>query len=49
MDVLLGGGARVVRQYLAAGRVDEMTVSLVPVFLGGGDRLFDNVGGDVAR
>jgi dihydrofolate reductase len=43
-DVLIGGGARVVQQYLAGGLVDEMTVSVVPIFLGGGDRLFDNVG-----
>jgi dihydrofolate reductase len=44
-DVLIGGGARALQQYLAAGLVDELNVSLVPIFLGGGDRLFDNVGG----
>ena len=32
------------RQYLAAGLVDEIVVSLVPVLLGGGARLFDNLG-----
>jgi dihydrofolate reductase len=40
-DVALAGGADVARQYLNAGLVDEMEISLVPVLLGGGDRLFD--------
>jgi dihydrofolate reductase len=48
-DVIIGGGARVVQQYLAGGLVDEMTVSVVPIFLGGGDRLFDNVSGPDQR
>ena len=43
-DVSLGGGATAVQQYLAAGLVDEILISLVPVFLGGGCRLFDNLG-----
>jgi dihydrofolate reductase len=43
-DVVLGGGASVVRQYLAAGLVDEVGVSLVPVFLGSGERLFEGLG-----
>jgi dihydrofolate reductase len=43
-DVSLGGGAEVAQQYLAAGLVDEMQISIVPLFLGGGARLFDNVG-----
>jgi dihydrofolate reductase len=43
-DISLGGGASVVQQYLAAGLVDEILISLVPVFLGGGTRLFDNLG-----
>jgi dihydrofolate reductase len=43
-DVLIGGGANVVQQYLAAGLVDEVNVSLVPIFLGDGARLFDSVG-----
>jgi dihydrofolate reductase len=42
-DVSLGGGANVVQQYLAAGLVDEILVSVVPIFLGGGARLFDNL------
>jgi dihydrofolate reductase len=43
-DVLLGGGASVVQQYLAAGLIDELTISVVPILLGGGSRLLDNVG-----
>jgi dihydrofolate reductase len=43
-DVSLGGGATAVQQYLTAGLVDEILLSLVPVFLGGGTRLFDNLG-----
>lgn len=42
-DVSLGGGASAARQYLNAGLVDEMILHLVPVFLGGGERLFDEV------
>ena len=43
-DVALGGGASVAQQYLQAGLVDEMTIHLVPILLGGGARLFDNLG-----
>jgi dihydrofolate reductase len=43
-DVVIGGGASVVQQSLAAGRVDEVNVSIVPRFLGSGERLFDNLG-----
>ncbi|MGC2048604.1 MAG: dihydrofolate reductase family protein [Gallionella sp.] len=46
-DVALGGGAQAAQQYLAAGLVDEMTISLVPVLLGSGERLFENLGGDL--
>jgi len=42
-DVSLGGGADAARQYLAAGLVDEMEISLVPLLLGRGERLFDGV------
>jgi dihydrofolate reductase len=48
-DVSLGGGATVVQQYLAAGLLDEMLLSLVPVFLGRGTRLFDNLPDDMPR
>jgi dihydrofolate reductase len=42
-DISLGGGASVVQQYLAAGLLDEMLISVVPLFLGRGARLFDNL------
>jgi dihydrofolate reductase len=44
-DVALGGGANVAQQYLKAGLIDEMQIHLVPVLLGAGARLFDNVPG----
>jgi dihydrofolate reductase len=37
---VIGGGAATIRQYLAAGHVEELNVSLVPVFLGSGERPF---------
>jgi dihydrofolate reductase len=40
-DIVLGGGASTIRQYLAAGLVDEMHVPVVPVLLGSGERIFD--------
>jgi dihydrofolate reductase len=42
-DIRLGGGANVARQFLTAGLVDEMVLSLVPILLGSGERLFDGV------
>jgi dihydrofolate reductase len=44
-DVLLAGGADAVHQYLAAGMVDEFDLHVVPLLLGDGERLFENVGG----
>jgi dihydrofolate reductase len=46
-DVSLAGGASAARQYLAAGLVDEMEISLVPTLLDSGERLFDGVGDDL--
>ena len=43
-DVALGGGANVAQQYLAAGLIDEFELHVVPVLLGGGERLLENVG-----
>jgi dihydrofolate reductase len=40
-DVAVGGGADVIRQALAAGRVDELVISTAPVILGAGKRLFE--------
>ena len=44
-DVSLGGGANVAQQYLAAGLIDELQLNVVPIFLGDGTRLFDNIAG----
>jgi dihydrofolate reductase len=43
-DVLIGGGANVVQQYLAARLVDEFELHVVPILLGDGVRLLENVG-----
>jgi dihydrofolate reductase len=46
-DVRLGGGASAAQQYLAAGLIDELQLNIVPVLLGDGERLFENVGADL--
>ncbi|APA98256.1 dihydrofolate reductase family protein [Nocardia seriolae] len=43
-DVRLGGGAGTIRQFLAAGLVDELHVAIVPILLGAGERLLENLG-----
>jgi dihydrofolate reductase len=43
-DVTVMGGAETGQRYLAAGLVDELSVHLVPVLLGNGLRMFDNLG-----
>jgi len=40
-DVHVMGGADVIRQALAAGLVDELTIIVAPVVLGGGKHLFE--------
>jgi dihydrofolate reductase len=40
-DVSVMGGADVIRQALRAGLLDELSISIAPVVLGGGKRLFD--------
>jgi dihydrofolate reductase len=41
-DVVVMGGADVIRQALRARHVEELTISIAPVVLGGGKRLFDD-------
>jgi len=43
-DVVIGGGASTIQQYLAAGMVDEFELHVVPILLRQGERLFENVG-----
>jgi dihydrofolate reductase len=40
-DVVVMGGADLLRQYLNAGAVDELTLTVAPVLLGEGKPLFD--------
>jgi dihydrofolate reductase len=40
-DVFVMGGAQIIRQALAAGIVDELTIIIAPVVLGAGKRLFE--------
>jgi dihydrofolate reductase len=47
-DVTIGGGADVINQYLAAGLVDEIQLNIVPLLLGGGARLFEGIGPNIA-
>jgi dihydrofolate reductase len=42
-DIILAGGASCLRQYLAAGHVDEFVLSVAPLILGGGERIFDGI------
>jgi dihydrofolate reductase len=44
-DVRVGGGASVVRDFLAAGLVDQLHVAIVPILLGDGIRLWDDLRG----
>ena len=46
-DVLIGGGAKTINQFLAAGLLDELDLHVVPLILGGGARLFEGVGPEV--
>jgi dihydrofolate reductase len=39
-DVRIGGGVSTVRQYLTAGRIDELHLAARPVLLGEGENLF---------
>jgi dihydrofolate reductase len=48
-DISLAGGAEIAQQYLAAGLIDEMLLNVVPVLLGDGTRLFENLGGAEVR
>src|SRR3954447_12599359 len=46
-DVLIGGGADVINQYLASRVVDEVELHVVPILLGAGERLFEGVSPDL--
>lgn len=44
-DIRVGGGASVVREFLKAGLVDRLHVAVVPILLGQGIRLWDDLRG----
>ncbi len=44
-DVAVGGGASTVQQYLRAGLIDEFELHVVPLLLGAGSRLFEDLDG----
>jgi len=46
-DVMVMGGGDVIRQALAGGHVSELHLTLSPVLLGGGKRLFDGTTGSL--
>jgi dihydrofolate reductase len=48
-DVSVAGGAEVIRQLLAAGAVDELTLHVVPLLLGGGASLFAGLDPEAVR
>ena len=41
-DVRVGGGVATIRAYLRARLIDEMHIPVVPILLGGGERLLDD-------
>jgi dihydrofolate reductase len=48
-DVLVAGGGSAIDQAISAGLVDELQLHLAPVLLGGGVRLFGDVGPEPPR
>jgi dihydrofolate reductase len=42
-DVRIGGGVATIRQYLAAGAIDEMHLAVSPVLLSEGENLFADI------
>jgi dihydrofolate reductase len=44
-NIRIGGGATVIREFVAAGLVDHMHVALVPLLLGRGSQLWDGLEG----
>ncbi|HEY4333250.1 MAG TPA: dihydrofolate reductase family protein, partial [Ilumatobacteraceae bacterium] len=43
----VGGGVATVQAYLRAGLIDEMHITISPVLLGSGERLFDHLGATI--
>ena len=47
--VAVAGGAQAVQQFIAAGLLDELFLHVVPIVLGGGERLLDDIGHPTLR
>ena len=45
-NVGIWGGANIIREYLRAGLLDEMQIHLIPILLGDGIRLSEDLGPD---
>jgi dihydrofolate reductase len=45
LDVRIGGGTSTIRQFLAADLIDHLHITLVPMILGRGERLWDGFEG----
>ena len=45
-NILVGGGASTVQQFLKAGLVDELQIHVTPLLLGGGVKLLDSLNDD---
>lgn len=45
LDVRIGGGVTMIREFLAAGLIDHLHVAVVPILLGRGERLWDGLEG----
>jgi dihydrofolate reductase len=43
-DITIAGGAHAIQQFMAAGLLDELYLHIVPIVLGAGERLLENVG-----
>jgi dihydrofolate reductase len=46
-DVSVAGGANAIQQCLEAGLIDELQIHVVPLLLGDGERLLDNLGSEL--
>jgi dihydrofolate reductase len=46
-DVSIAGGADTIQQFLVAGLIEELQIDLVPIVLGDGRRLFENLPADL--
>jgi dihydrofolate reductase len=43
LDVRIGGGPSTIRQFLAADLIDDLHIVVVPIVLGRGERLWDDL------